>query len=234
MTNESIVMAGADSRKLTIGVTLGSGQVTETQKPTALLQNSYYLSFSVSGSDRIGVEMGASAFQQENRSSDGFNLKRSQGEDPNHDLLFGMIIPTGGNGGAEESMHGNTSSFLTKKTLGSPEAEQKTTVQTPPRNPLLPDTVISERFEKQITYGAVFYDRRVNLNRSWDVCGRVMVGGANNALMGNVRAYAGFTPGRKNITLTMGVGGAALYNFTSKGPKVSANYGVYYGIETGF
>ncbi|MEO5928658.1 MAG: hypothetical protein ABIR47_01885, partial [Candidatus Kapaibacterium sp.] len=54
-------ITGTDNRSLTFGITLGSGQA---KSPTALLQNSYYFSFAVSGSDRVGVEMGASSFQQ--------------------------------------------------------------------------------------------------------------------------------------------------------------------------
>jgi hypothetical protein len=32
----------------------------------------------------------------------------------------------------------------------------------------------------------------------------------------------------------MGVGGSGLRNFSTKGSNFSANYGIYYGIETGF
>lgn len=87
--------------------------------------------------------------------------------------------------------------------------------------------------EQQVTYGAVFYDRRYyTVSRSVDLCGRVAFGGADNAVLSSVRAYAAYSPS-KNITLTMGVGGSALFNVGSRGEK-SLNYGIYYGIETGF
>jgi len=91
----------------------------------------------------------------------------------------------------------------------------------------------ADRPDQQVTYGAVFYDRRYYaLSRSIDLCGRVAFGGADNAVLSSVRAYAAYSPS-KNITLTMGVGGSALFNVGSRGEK-SLNYGIYYGIETGF
>lgn len=233
---EALALGDADGRRLTIGVTLGAGQVAENETPTALLQNSYYLSFSLGGSDRIGIEMGASAFQQERRTSSGYSSKR-----PNTDPLLlasigmdrGSDISTG-----EYGLIGTgDGTYLGKKTLGVPSADEAptTTSPTPHSSPVVETQKDDNtRFEQQITYGAVFYDRRIQLSKSWDLCGRVTFGGADNAVMGNVRAYAAFTPTSKNITFTMGVGGATLYNLTSKGPSSSVNYGVYYGIETGF
>lgn len=229
---ESIAFGGGEGRRLTIGVTLGAGQVAETKSPTALLQNSYYLSFTLGSSDRIGVEMGASAFQQERASNDGFSKRPST--DP---LLLAVNSVDHGSGSGEYGLIGGDDFYLGKKTLGVPTDEAPAASSPAPRATSVPETQKENnggRFEQQITYGAVFYDRRIQLNKSWDVCGRVTFGGADNALMGNVRAYAAFTPTSKNITFTVGVGGATLYNLSAKGPSSSVNYGVYYGIETGF
>ncbi|MEO5931535.1 MAG: hypothetical protein ABIR47_16495, partial [Candidatus Kapaibacterium sp.] len=93
--------------------------------------------------------------------------------------------------------------------------------------------------QQPITYGAVFYDHRLKLSHSWDVCGRVTVGAADDAMIGNMRAYAAYTiPTTKSVTFTftMGVGGGTLYSLTphKDKPSVSGNYGIFYGIETGF
>ena len=87
--------------------------------------------------------------------------------------------------------------------------------------------------ERSVTYGAIFYDRRLSVARSLDLCGRVTVGAADNALLGNLRAYLAYSPSN-NVTLTAGIGGAGLYNITNARGENSVNYGVYYGIETGF
>jgi hypothetical protein len=254
---EAIAMNSGEGRRLTIGVTLGAGQVAETSTPTVLMQNTYYLSFSLGGYDRIGIEMGASAFQQESQSNDGFGGKPSNN---NNDLLS-SIAPRGGSAsGTPVGLTGSPDDFylgkrtteqrsglaespsnhyLAKRNLNNPTVNEAPT--TTPRSSSQTDDVkkAPPPTEQQITYGAIFYDRRIQLGRSWDVCGRVTFGGADNAVMGNVRAYAAFTPSGKNITLTMGVGGAGLYNLTTKassngGVRGSVNYGIYYGIETGF
>jgi hypothetical protein len=93
--------------------------------------------------------------------------------------------------------------------------------------------MVEKRLEQEITYGAVFYDRRLRVSNRWDVCGRATVGAADNALVGNLRVYGAYSPS-KNVTLTVGVGGSALYNFSSKSQVNSQNDGLYYGIETGF
>jgi hypothetical protein len=230
---ETIAMTSNEGRRLTIGVTLGAGQVAETKSPTALMQNSYYLSFSLGGYDRIGIEMGASAFQQESRGNDAY--AKRQNSDP---LILTSVRPTGGiTDGAQYGLIGNTDEIhLGKRTAGIPTGvDEAPTANTPSRGTTEPAKENEpKRIEQQISYGAVFYDRRIEVSRTWDVCGRVTFGGANNAVMGNVRAYAAFTPTeKKNITLTMGVGGATLFNLKNeKGSSI--NYGIYYGIETGF
>ncbi|MCC7437550.1 MAG: hypothetical protein IT211_03545 [Armatimonadetes bacterium] len=87
--------------------------------------------------------------------------------------------------------------------------------------------------ERSVTYGAVFYDRRFPVSRSMDICGRVTVGATDNALLGNLRAYLAYSPSA-NVTLTAGIGSAGLYTITTNHGQNSLNYGVYYGIETGF
>jgi len=197
-------------RTLTIGVTLGAGQVAENASPTALLQNSYYFSFSVTGNDRIGVEMGASAFQQERATTGGST-----------------------SGGMAKGGQG-----MAKGTLGMPteqSVKSSPTISTPSGTIAPVRTEEQQRLEQQITYGAVFYDRRIKLSKSWDLCGRLAVGAADDALLGNVRAYAAYTFPSKGVTLTMGIGGSTLYSLTSKATaNSSGNYGIYYGVETGF
>ncbi|MDB5034059.1 MAG: hypothetical protein JWQ98_1300 [Chlorobi bacterium] len=196
-------VTGNDGRSLTFGITLGSGQVTETKSPTALLQNSYYFSFAVSGSDRVGVEMGASSFQQVKTIT------------PGNSPSTGFAKGTAGAISDDASNVGAGNRSLTQ-----------------PRS-------LEQRSQQPITYGAVFYDRRLKLNHSWDVCGRVTVGAADDAMIGNVRAYAAYTiPTTKSVsfTFTMGVGGGTLYSLTphKASTSTSGNYGIFYGIETGF
>jgi hypothetical protein len=192
------------NRTLTIGVTLGAGQVAANKTPTVLLQNSYYFSFSVSGNDRIGVEMGASAFQQEQASS----------SDP--------VTPPGSYAKGSAGM----------PTEDAPHSTAPSPSPTP--NPV-PNPPKDQRIEAQITYGAVFYDRRIRLSKTWDLCGRLAVGAADDAFIGNFRAYAAYTIPSKGVTLTMGVGGSALQSLTTKETvNSSVNYGIYYGVETGF
>ena len=128
---------------------------------------------------------------------------------------------------------GSSSSFggMSKGTVGSPDSEMST-----PNTGAAPSSSGSSaappRPDPQVTYGAVYYDRRVQIDRALDLCGRVAFGGADNALMGTARAYAAYSPSNK-VTLTLGVGGSALINISSKGAP-GVNYGIYYGIETGF
>lgn len=228
-TGDMFLMETETGRVLAFGVTIGSGQVSETESPTALLQKSCYMSFNVSQNDRIGVEMGASSFQQSARSPNGIPGKMGvasfSGDDPG---ALTYNDPTAlGQGGM----------FYGKQTAGMPSetidgGQNKLTVH--PSTQAVPPTPRSdERFEQQISYGGVFYDRRFEVSKAWDLCGRLTVGGADNAIMGNLRAYAAFSPS-KNVTLTMGIGGSGLRNFSAKGSNFSANYGIYYGIETGF
>lgn len=187
-------------RRLAIGVVVGSGQVAELTSLTALLQNSYYFSFGVNTHDRIGLEMGASAFERQER-----------------------VPATSGNGG------------FAKQSLGTPESGGKIKDDPGGQAQRQGATLVDRQYEQQITYGGVFYDRRLRINSSWDLCGRVTFGGADNAVVGGVRAYAAYTPtSNRNITLTLGVGGSGLYNLTDRDNNTGGNYGIYYGIETGF
>ncbi len=216
-------------RRLAFGVTIGSGQVSENNSPTALLQKSCYMSFSISQNDRIGVEMGASSFQQNERDPYGLGAKTlGSARYAANDLASLTYDPA-----SSRDQH----QFLAKQTVGMPSDDVnggQTKVTFRPTQPQgLPLPKETQRFEQQIAYGGIFYDRRFEVDKGWDLCGRVTVGGADNAIMGNVRAYAAFNPS-KNVTLTMGIGGSGLRNFSSKGENFSANYGIYYGIETGF
>lgn len=121
-----------------------------------------------------------------------------------------------------------------KESVGDPELGGKG--PTGPRlTTPIPEATTSDKQnpEQSVTYGAVFYDRRFPVSRSIDICGRVTVGAADNALLGNLRAYLAYSPS-SNVTLTAGIGGAGLYNITDTHGANSVNYGVYYGIETGF
>jgi hypothetical protein len=195
---KSAPMADArDPRRLTVGMMLGSGRVTETQAPTPLIQNSYYFAFNVGSNDRIGLEMGTTAFQQD----------RS---------IASFVTPTG-NGLAKQ-----TSSDDQTKDDGQKSSTSNRQL-----------TMVNERAEQQITYGTIFYDRKMKLSDNWDLCGRLGVGAADNALVGHLRAYAAFSPSKK-VTLTVGIGGSGLKSLNSRGASGSGNYGIYYGVETGF
>jgi hypothetical protein len=196
MAKSSPMAAAHDPRLLTVGMMLGSGRVTETQSPTPLIQNSYYFAFNVGSNDRIGLEMGTTAFQQD-RSITSFVTpansglaKQTSSDDPKDD--------------------GQKSSSSNRQL-----------------------TQVNERAEQQITYGTIFYDRKMKLSDNWVLCGRLGVGAADNALVGHLRAYAAFSPSKK-VTLTVGVGGSGLKSLNSRGASGSGNYGVYYGVETGF
>lgn len=187
-------------RRLAIGVLVGSGQVAELTSLTALLQNSYYFAFGVNPHDRIGLEMGASAFERQER----------------------VPAPRTGGGFARPS-------------LGSPESDDKFKEDGGSTGGRGGSQLVNRQYQQQITYGGVFYDRRMRLNEAWDLCGRVTFGGADNSVVGGVRAYAAYTPtANRNITLTLGIGGSGLYNLTDRDNNTSGNYGIYYGIETGF
>ncbi len=178
-------------RTFAVGVTVGTGNVAESESPTALMQNSYYLSFGLSPNNRVGVEMGGAAFMQQKGVATFTNTGNN-----------GFVKPNEG-------------------AIPTPAAGQGQL------------TIVEKQEEEQITYGAIFYDRKLPLNTSWDLCGRVSVGGADNAVLMNLRAYAAYSPS-SNVTLTMGLGGSALHQFTVRENGNSLNYGVYYGIETGF
>jgi hypothetical protein len=201
-------LPGESSRRLMIGVMLGSGRVTETTAPTPVIQNSYYFAFSLTANDRIGLEMGSSAFQQA-RSIATFttvtpNGLAKGGADGQGD---GAQLASAGAGGSGDTQNGLPS----QKRM----------------------TLVEQRAEQQITYGTVFYDRRMKLSENWDICGRLGLGAADNALVGHARAYGAFSPS-KNVTLTLGVGGSGLQPLSGRSPEGSGNYGIYYGIETGF
>jgi hypothetical protein len=197
MAKSSTMADAHDPRRLTVGMMLGSGRVTETQTPTPLIQNSYYFAFNVGSNDRIGLEMGTSAFQQD-RSVTSF------------------VTPAG--------------APLAKQTSSDDPAKEDGQKSSAFNRQL---TLINERAEQQITYGTIFYDRKMKVSDNWDLCGRVGVGAADNALVGHLRAYAAFSPSKK-VTFTVGLGGSGLKSLNSRGASGSGNYGIYYGIETGF
>jgi hypothetical protein len=179
---------------MSVGVTVGSGGVAEDNTPTPLLQNSYYLSFSLGTHDRIGVEMGGSTFMQE------------------------RLVPERrpGSGGFGKGKSADD----TGRTVALVSSEPGV-------------SMVSQRAPQPITYGGVFYDRRLPINTTWDLCGRVTFGATDGAIVSGVRAYAAFSP-TPNVTLTLGVGGSTLFNLTKRVDPSSVNYGVYYGVETGF
>lgn len=181
------------NRFMSVGVTLGSGNVTDADAPAALMQNSYYFSFSVSDDDRVGVEMGGSTFMQE-------TLVRTKRPTRN---VFAKQ-------GAGDS--------LTSPSLQAGEVAPATSAL---------------RMKQDITYGGVFYDRRIEVDRAWDLCVRTTVGAADGAIVTGVRAYTAFSP-VKNVTLTLGIGGSKLFSLTRGTADESTNYGLYYGVETGF
>lgn len=182
-----------DGRLLSVGVTLGSGNVMDADAPAALMQNSYYFSFSVSGSDRIGVEMGGSTFLQETQVPD----KRPVGN------IFAKLDIGDSTGGYQ----------FGPGTVAAP--------------------TVAQRVKQDITYGGVFYDRRLEIENDWDVCGRVTFGAADGALVAGVRAYTAYSP-TPSVTLTLGIGGSKLFDLKGHDDDGSTNYGLYYGIETGF
>lgn len=133
--------------------------------------------------------------------------------------------PTTSNGGSDG---------FAKESVGDPGLGGKGPTGPRLTTPIPTDTSSAEQDpEHSVTYGAVFYDRRFPVSRSMDICGRVTVGAADNALLGNLRAYLAYSPSN-NVTLTAGIGGAGLYNITDTHGANSVNYGVYYGIEAGF
>lgn len=234
-----------DARLFTVGVTLGSGQVSNAKSATALLQNSYYFAVSVSPSDRLGIEMGASAFEQVKNvvsytppasASNGSGLwgKRAGVSNPTGRLEFGRMpnTPSGPRYGSSPTLDvmipigefdptlGNSSSLQDQQNARSEQV-------------LTQATLVEQRLEQQLTYGAFFYDHRLQIAQDWDLCGRLAVGGANDAIVGGARAYAAYNP-TKTLTFTLGVGGSTLYNLTMQKVGASSNYGIYYGIETGF
>lgn len=196
---EGIVVTGLPddpSRLLSVGVTLGSGGVMDADAPDALMQNSYYFSFSLSGSDRIGVEMGGSTFLQE-------TLVLDKQKSSNIFAKQGVLDSSG-----------------STSTAALPPGEE------------FPAT-IAQRVKQDITYGGVFYDRRLELDKAWDVCGRATFGAADGAVVTGVRVYTAYSP-TKNVTFTLGIGGSKLFSLSGSTDDGSTNYGLYYGLETGF
>lgn len=236
---------GASNRLLTVGVTLGSGQVSNSKNATALLQNSYYFAVSVSKSDRVGIEMGASAFEQvksvissvpassAKMGSDftGFG-KRAGTNDPQSISNSHLPTLTGGTGNTLSRGGMTLQIGEYDPMVGSPDNSYRSSNTISPVD-LSQTTLVEQRLEQQITYGALFYDRRLEVSNDLDLCARLAVGGANDALVGGVRAYAAFSP-TSTLTFTLGVGGSSLYDLTQHKIGASSNYGIYYGIETGF
>ncbi|MBS1911746.1 MAG: hypothetical protein JST22_07155 [Bacteroidetes bacterium] len=247
-----------DWHLMTIGVTLGAGSIIEKVSPTALLQNSYYFSFSLSGGDRIGVEMGASTFERESKSSSPFGAGKRNSND---NIFLASNLPVSGGGGSYlglvDNAQGSHSKGLGKSVIddtptngdlptkdlppvpkrGSDMKDNSRSYAVDPTEPSgpVPTPAPAHLLEQQITYGAVFYDHRFKLGKRWDVCGRVTVGAADDGLVSSFRTYAAYSPGTRNISLTMGVGSSTLFNLSPTREKtVSTNYGVYYGVELGF
>jgi hypothetical protein len=202
-TGNSTELEGNGPRMMTIGMTLGSGRVAASDDATTPLLQNSYY-FSFSVSSNDRIGL--------EMGSSTFRQEKS--------------LPSFGTGGFTK---GNAGSPTQVNSASAGDGSREST------NPVSHGEIrmIEQRLAQQITYGAVFYDRRVEVARSWDLCGRMTVGAADNALIGNLRAYAAFSPS-KNVTLTLGVGGSGLYNLNSKGEGGSGNYGIYYGIETGF
>ncbi|HVZ41062.1 MAG TPA: hypothetical protein VHI13_17400 [Candidatus Kapabacteria bacterium] len=248
-----------DWHLMTIGVTLGAGSIIEKVSPTALLQNSYYFSFSLSGGDRIGVEMGASTFERESKSSSPFGAAKRNSND---NIFLASNLPVSGGGGGSylgvvDNAQGSQAKGLGKYVIddtptngdlptkdlppvpkrGSDMKDNSRSYAVDPTEPSgpVPTPAPAHLLEQQITYGAVFYDHRFKLGKRWDVCGRVTVGAADDGLVSSFRTYAAYSPGTRNISLTMGVGSSTLFSLSPTREKtVSTNYGVYYGVELGF
>jgi len=198
-------------RTFNFGVVVASGQVAESPKPTAFMQNAYYLAFGLSPHDRLGVEAGFSNFRFDTRTAAPVTPTTSAKQaDPK-----GLARRTAGGDFASND--------------GSNERSQA------PISGAHIVELVTQRVEQTVNYGAVFYDRRVRLNKTWDVCGRVTVGAADQSLVGNVRAYVAYTPSKGgSFTITAGVGASGLYNMIARDRTVSGNVGLTYGIETGF
>jgi hypothetical protein len=237
------VTPGASNRLLTVGVTLGSGQVSNSKNATALLQNSYYFAVSVSKSDRVGIEMGASAFEQVKSVISSVPASAKMGSDftgfgkragTNDPQSIGNHLPTLTGGSGNTLSRGGMMLQIGEydQMVGSPDNSYRSSNTISPVD-LSQTTLVEQRLEQQITYGALFYDRRLEVSNDLDLCARLAVGGANDALVGGVRAYAAFSP-TSTLTFTLGVGGSSLYDLTQHKVGASSNYGIYYGIETGF
>lgn len=262
---EPMAAEAESQRRMIFGFTAGSGQVLKNTSPTMNMQNLLYLSFNLNGSDRIGVEGGNSSYMAASRPTDpggsvGLGIiKTATGPDmftpPSHSGDIGMM------GMIPEQLLGKQT--LTLAQQSAPTTQSSATLGTEPRafgkpslappntdaanskvSPVVRVTQSSDGptatpqpTEQQLTYGGVFYDRRIQLNNRWDLCGRLTVGAATakngSYVMGNGRAYAAFSP-NKRLTFTMGVGGSLLYNPTVRNQKSSGNLGIFYGIETGF
>ncbi len=239
------VTGSNDARLLTVGVTLGAGQVSKAKSATALLQNSYYFAVSVSQSDRIGIEMGAAAFEQVKSvisytptgSSDPTGsafAKRSELNNKNGSDIARLPdrpIGTGLGYSSPSDVMLPIGEFDPSRGMLPVSVETRQSPQG--GGPSYRTTLVEQRLEQQITYGAVFYDHRIRVTNDIDLCGRLAFGGADAAVVGGVRAYAAYSPS-KTVTFTLGVGGSTLYNVTQQSTGGSSNYGIYYGIETGF
>lgn len=200
-------------RTFNFGVVVASGQVAESPKPTAFMQNAYYLAFGLTSNDRLGVEAGFSNFRFDTRTAapSTTSAKPATGD------VFARRTAGGAASGSDGSGNNDVGT-------GGGSGSGTHTVD-----------LVTQRVEQKVNYGAVFYDRRVRLGKTWDLCGRVTVGGADQSLMGNVRAYVAYTPTKGgSFTITAGVGASGLYNMIARDRTVSGNVGLTYGIETGF
>lgn len=251
-----------NQRRMIVGFTAGSGQVlAKNASPMMNMQNLLYLSFNLTGSDRIGVEGGNSSYMPAGRPTDTgkplvkiFSGPDMFGPPSRHgdigmmgmipEQLFGKQTLTLAQQPTPVSQSsaalGTGSRAFGKPTLAPPNTDAANSKVSPVAHATQSTdrpTVTPEPTEQPLTYGGVFYDRRIQLSNRWDLCGRLTVGAATakngSYVMGNGRAYAAFSP-NKRLTFTMGVGGSLLYNPTVRNQKSSGNLGIFYGIETGF
>jgi hypothetical protein len=191
-------------RRLAFGFTVGSGLV-DAAEADIQLQNSYslYFSVSLSSNDRIGIE-GGEVSSQRSRSSRFASLSAKQ-------VALAKESQGSDPEGIEADSPAPNYSTVPTFTTGSDVRQPQLELQ---------------------PYGAIFYDRRIKLDDSWDVCGRLTFGGTDGALVSSARAYAAFNPTRE-IAVMLGVGGSTLYKLDSKESWGNVSYGVHCGLEVG-
>lgn len=195
-----VALEGSDEqlrqwRLLAAGVMFGSGLVDAAQTELQR-QESYalYLSFSLSGNDRIGIEAGGVSSQQSgSAAATGVFAKSSAGAPTAPDPAPAASVPSGGS--------------TQSPNAGAPHLAQQ-------------------------EYGAVFYDRRLNLSDRWDLCGRIAFGGTDGHLLSSARAYAVYNQSRE-LAMTFGVSGSTLFDLGSRSSKGNSSYNAYLGLEVG-